>query len=94
MTPVTKTFLLDQGFQQLTGLVGPEQQERWLRQTALPDIYITLPADAAISDVLTAIYQAGMDAHARRVKDKFDDLQTLYRNAKPLPADLPERPAL
>jgi len=94
MNTITETFLTQQGFRVLDGLVPFTHEERWLRQTALPDIYITLPADAAISDVIDAVYHAGAQAHARRVKEKSDDLQALYRNAKPLPADLPERPTL
>jgi hypothetical protein len=94
MITITETFLKDQGFQLLDGLVPFTYEERWLRQKALPDIFITLAADAAISDVIDAVYHAGAQAHARRVKEKSDDLQSLYRNAKPLPADLPERPTL
>lgn len=92
MNEVTKTFLLSEGFQQLTGLVGPEQQERWLRQTSLPDIYITLPSDAAVSDVIDAVLQAGCQLQARRMKEFWAGFHLLFSNVLPLPSDLPARP--
>lgn len=91
MTPKAIQLLKDLEFTDFGVEPVRHGQMRFLRQVDSCDMLIYLPKDACDRTVVQAIFSAGRESHARDMQRYHESLHSLYRNAKPLPEDLPKR---